>query len=373
MGGMGGSAGTGGMGGMGGMLPSTETDCFDGLDDDGDGNTDCADFDCNPVAKCVPPVPAGWIGHTILFDGAPAQDPGCPADYPADLFQGGKNLGGNASCSPCLCGAPTGIGCSWAQNPNAPDGVLSKQEPYTSDSPCGSNPGCLGELSIPSSWNGFCLGTGAPNGPDKGWAADTTCGPGSGCTMGSSPCNASVRLDVPPTAAGGTCLASGGTITKSAAFAGKAHACGSPADQGGGCLAQQACLPRPTGAFVPGMCVYKPGDQACPGSFPNKFLYYETFADNRTCSACGCGSPSGASCDATITIWGTDGCSTQGLGTLSFSANDPPVTCVDMPGLVAVEAWSGTTSITGGQCTSTGGQVQGSLTPQNATTFCCVL
>ncbi len=38
-------------------LPSSETDCANGFDDDGDRNTDCADLDCTGDASCIGTVP----------------------------------------------------------------------------------------------------------------------------------------------------------------------------------------------------------------------------------------------------------------------------------------------------------------------------
>src|SRR5207253_611948 len=38
---------------------AVEQDCTNGLDDDGDGSTDCEDPDCSDFS-CVPAPPAGW-------------------------------------------------------------------------------------------------------------------------------------------------------------------------------------------------------------------------------------------------------------------------------------------------------------------------
>jgi hypothetical protein len=88
--------------------------CFDGIDNNGDGLVDCADPLCAGQAVCAPAVPAGWQGHVELFDGAQANAPGCILPW-----NGGELVAGNASptgapaaCSACTCGAPSGGKCA---------------------------------------------------------------------------------------------------------------------------------------------------------------------------------------------------------------------------------------------------------------------
>jgi beta-glucanase (GH16 family) len=52
-----------------GSPPSTETTCDDGIDEDCDGNTDCADADCNTDPVCIQPCGSGGpCGFSDLLD-----------------------------------------------------------------------------------------------------------------------------------------------------------------------------------------------------------------------------------------------------------------------------------------------------------------
>ncbi|HEY0195851.1 MAG TPA: hypothetical protein VGC42_32275 [Kofleriaceae bacterium] len=104
-----------------------ERDCFDGLDNDGDGMVDCADPSCAAIATCVADVPAGWNGHAMLYDGdASAAPPGCSGLWTSELVAGNSApSAAPASCSACACGAPAGGEC-------APAGGAATTSPPTS-------------------------------------------------------------------------------------------------------------------------------------------------------------------------------------------------------------------------------------------------
>src|SRR4051812_19027561 len=70
--------------GMGGGGPR-EDDCLDGIDNDGDGDIDCADTNCRPDFECAVAPLAGWTGPLYVED-AP-HDPAAP---PAEPCPDGK-------------------------------------------------------------------------------------------------------------------------------------------------------------------------------------------------------------------------------------------------------------------------------------------
>ncbi len=53
-----------GVGGSGGTTVVPE-DCLDGVDNDADGNADCADTDCAPDFQCVEMPPSGYEGSDV--------------------------------------------------------------------------------------------------------------------------------------------------------------------------------------------------------------------------------------------------------------------------------------------------------------------
>jgi hypothetical protein len=176
-----------------------------------------------------------------------------------------------------------------------------------------------------------------------------------------------------PIVTGGTCAPQGGQANLPAeqwALVGKGCSGALP---GGGCSAGKVCQPVSPLPFLPGLCVVKPGDNNCPmGSpFSDKHVFYEGVNDTRTCSACQCGAPSGSSCDVTIEVFGDQAVNVCNTQLVSFAAG----TCANLvgnPGIFGRKATI-TKPPNGGSCGVTGGGApSGSITPTNATTFCCI-
>ena len=79
-------------------VPDSETDCTDGVDEDGDGSTDCSDSDCGGddacgVSSCIPAwtLGCGSVDYSATYAGgstnAETTYPSCnPFDYPADEY-----------------------------------------------------------------------------------------------------------------------------------------------------------------------------------------------------------------------------------------------------------------------------------------------
>src|SRR5690606_13162223 len=104
--------------------------CMNGVDDDSDGNIDCADPKCTDHA-CVPEVPADWTGYYALYDGAPAGDPGCPQTFPSTVnpaYLGNNGINVPPATCACSCTAPQWGGCA----------ALDTITMSTGDAPCGS-------------------------------------------------------------------------------------------------------------------------------------------------------------------------------------------------------------------------------------------
>jgi hypothetical protein len=85
--------------------------CFDGIDNNGNGLIDCADPSCAGIAMCAAAVPAGWMGHAALYDGATMPTFGCAAPYSErHVFFAG--VADTRNCSACDCGPPSGGMCA---------------------------------------------------------------------------------------------------------------------------------------------------------------------------------------------------------------------------------------------------------------------
>ena len=83
---------------------TSETDCADGVDDDGDGATDCADDDCAPACFA-------FCGDSVCSEAAGEDCAGCAIDCGTCPFVCGDGFcapgedcaGCSADCS-CVCG-----------------------------------------------------------------------------------------------------------------------------------------------------------------------------------------------------------------------------------------------------------------------------
>lgn len=323
---------------------AAEANCFDGVDDNGDGLADCADPTCADVATCVAEVPAGWAGYDHLFDGS-GSTPSCAAPFTQTISPGGSGLTAEpASCGACSCGAPGGQTC------DLPDALIVQ------DSTCGNLPVSFAQLAVPAAWDGTCTG-------DDYAPSVTTCG-----VNGTSPCAVSLTV-APPVVTGGACVALPGSASVGAAvFASTGVACeGAP--HGSGCSGTDVCQPRPAAPFEPGVCIHHDGDVDCPaGAFTARHVFFTAIADTRQCTACTCGQPTGATCAAQISVYSTPtGCTTTPVA--QVAAGD----CVNLTGNPQVATRKATIAPpTGGSCAASGGAPTGAATGTGATTYCCI-
>lgn len=333
--------------------------CLNGVDDNDDGKIDCEDPDCQAY-ECVDPVPTGWgtPGYVALYEGASAPTPpDCPDDMPMEVYQGNATLNVQpAICSPCGCAAPIGQDCQLLTDLEPPPGKSGIQPMQVSNQPCGQGATQLNTLTVPNPWGGACY-------------HDEILPGGQQCL--GAPCNRSVN-SASPTVVGGTCAPTGGSPTKPAAqWASRALACHGSL-QGGGCASPKVCMPKPASPYKSHVCIEKAGDVDCPAGTPftKKSVYYTGVDDTRDCSGCTCGSPSGGACEITITLYGdaTSGVCATEVGSVKAGQ------CVDLAGNPAIHGRTDqiTKAPSGALCAPTVQSMPfGTLTPKDATTFCC--
>jgi hypothetical protein len=356
----GGGAGSGGSSSTGMM---DLEDCTNGVDDDADGDVDCADAGCATKASCVPPTPTDWTGPFAVYEGPSSGFNGCPADFPDASYQGNTGIMADpASCTTCMCDLPTGEVC------DLPDDL------FVHDAACNAQDFCSGDMPIPPSWNGSCDGSGAFP------AGQTTCGMNASMMCDTSTgvaCNQSVSMAA-MTVVPGTCTHGTSTPTKTnPTWENVFVACGGPANTAIGCNGAFSCLPKPPAGYLSGLCISAPGVQPCPaGSFSNQHLAYEGFLDDRTCSDCSCDMSTGATCSATVNVYSNgqvNVCNVGPIATLSISTAGGD--CKALTGNPAVGSHTATvTGPSGGMCMAHGGAPIGGATPDPAmaTTFCCL-
>jgi hypothetical protein len=322
--GSGGAAPTGGAGAGGaaadGGMPSCEKkgaeQCDNGVDDDCNGKVDCADPACSAIMQCVPngnvvgvlvpessPCPAGFDkGEQLLYRGL--NDPGC----------------GGCSCEP----VPT----------------ICKPQIwfYTAVAPCTTD--------VAPFSGGQMITTPIPKKPD--------------CTA--SPVGSAIGMDTP--VAWRTSVAKGvdacspiGTATRlPPTWNNTAKLCVTTAKRNG-CDAGSACVPKVSTGKV---CTQREV-AGCPSS-TNAQTWQRDYADERTCSACGCAAQGGSCSDVTVNLGHDWSCNT-----VDSSLHDGEKACM-LSTYSPPAFWSGTP--TDPTC-SAGAQVTGTLKPTSPLELCC--
>jgi hypothetical protein len=319
--GRGGAVGAGGSTGRGGTsgtcVPTGLEDCFNGSDDDCDGDVDCADSDCGPVAQCVPYEPGGLVG--VMASGLASCPSGYTNVYP---IMSGLNAAG---CTGCSC-RPPAVTCSAA--------VYS----FGTASACGS-PTTSGTAELTFSSTQTCT---VPS-----WIGSTQ-----GTIYG-------VQASAFVLSLGGACVPSGTPTLAPIAWVNTSRFCATPLI-GGGCPGQ-LCVPRVTAS----RCTMFDSAHPCPVGAVTA-TWYTGANDDRTCGSCTCGAATGASCSGLTLNVGSDySCSkvTQTVG--SGQRRCYTGAGVDSPGLV----FSG--APTAATCAGSS-TVSGGITPTGMKTVCCM-
>lgn len=289
-----------------------EAECSNGIDDDLDGDADCADADCDPVVVCVPEPETDWSAPGVLNVGATAAP--CDAAYDTEVYVGHSNPSGSpATCAACSCGAPTSSSCA---------------NHYV----CERTSGCAGTCTASSI-------------------------SGSGCVESAG--SSATFLPRNGTYASGSCAAGTSTATTSPPSWGEeARLCTASATAATGCAVGAICVPRP--AAPSPTCVVRDGDVACPAGYGDREVFYEDFVDTRTCSACSC-SFSASSCSVAVTAYDQPSCGgTATPLSLNTCFNGDPA------------SYTITHTVNGASCSGIGtGSPLGAVSAAAPSTVCC--
>lgn len=320
----------------GGTCVPNPENCSNGVDDDADGKVDCADSDCTAFA-CVPTAPMNWKGPVAMFDGIPANDPGCPTAFSKNEFNAGRNLDcPSAACSTCNCASPTGVNCNPPTLGLSTDGVCGNPTPLTPSNRCSVIDNAVKSITA------------------SGPSAD----------LSNASCAPSQVATTKPTAA----------------YSNFGRACSPATLMPGGCAAATVCAPRPSTPFESQLCIYRAGNFACPSPYTaNPRTFFGGFSDTRGCSACSCGGAGGVTCRGTVSIYFNgiieEGCT----GTVDQEFSVPagknfchvlgnnPILGKFQQGLTYQGA-----APSGGSCPAGGGVAGGGCTPTNPVTVCCL-
>jgi hypothetical protein len=123
------------------------------------------------------------------------------------------------------------------------------------------------------------------------------------------------------------------------------------------------------------VCITKEGKHECPttpGSmFTERHVFYQGVNDDRQCSACSCGPPTGSLCTATVSIYAGGMCGGGIVDQGTVSSVSPRCIDIQPPGQALGSKAAGATSYTPGSCQPMGGEPSGAATESESFTFCC--
>ncbi|MDB5937630.1 MAG: uncharacterized protein JWQ01_4974 [Massilia sp.] len=299
-----------------------ETDCLDGLDNNGDGLADCADPTCTAQVECVPGAPAGdELG--LLSSGA------CSSNYGTTEVQH-QQLSG-ISCSGCGCNT-SGTYCTFTAalyTNSTCTGSPSASVPATTDSTCRTfTTRAYSAMYMQATPTAACVATGSPTPGTPSWGTTTN-----------------------------FCAASRTSAT---------------------CDASHVCVAKPATGTV---CVRVPqAGASCPAGYTNGQSYYSSFQSG-TCNTCGC-TPGSTTCSVNyIDLYNSNSC-VQGSLVSSwepmFSTCQTQHCYTDIFGTYKCDnlnMWSlGAISITGGATStcSASASVATQPAPNGGSTICCM-
>jgi hypothetical protein len=325
--------------------PSTEV-CTDGVDNDFNGDTDCADAQCHALGySCLPPIPSGWVGFFRVNVQANAETAPFPAVCPDGSMPERymRDKAGDALCDTCSCGLLQGaacagpeIECDWSSS-NCSNAVpIPELQDYKChNTPPNKNVSCRLTGNVPVANYGYC--TPSPSTPD---------------------------------------------FTNKLPFHTIVDACHFDAKNGGGCTNQDICLKVGQGDYTGAVCIMTADENAhCPARWDSNgsmVMYMPNQAeDRRGCEPCKCEPDQEVTrCEGgAYKAYDFNGCSDCVLFCNSeISVNS--TSCVNLSKLTDSDSFSMKVDpkpeFVGGLCAVSGGLAIGSVETTGGVTFCCL-
>lgn len=323
------SVDTGSGGGGAGGSSSSSTggsaeNCVNDKDDDGNGQSDCADSACSSTYKCVPSGPNDLLWSTPFhakYTAFDAQDPACATQETRKVY--GINPS-NDECTGCTCEI-SGTTCVGAE--------LT----------CYDSLECMDGIKPSLLING------------------TSCTAISGLSLRSCVVTKEATFD-PGTA---QCNATSSPMLASPdPFAKKIVRCDAPSNKGGGCLNGQICAQNPVDDYDL-QCIAASGKQACPVDWANAYTGYESWTDTRACMDCSCDAGKGSCASnelALYTLHTDTNCQSPTIGGI------PAIVCTSAKNVTSIDYNEPAPIVTAKGCSST---PLGKLDPGVETTICC--
>jgi hypothetical protein len=250
----GGGAGTGGAGGAACVFKSAE-DCFNGIDDDCNGKTDCEDPACTAGTECIAAPGSTFQAGTEVATPTTT----CPSNFTGGetALNEGLSVPAATSCSGCSCSATTSCSISLYS--------------YSTAATCSADTAMTGGTLVGTITNSAMCNTPSAGFTGAGYRVGPITQSDSACTPSGTP----------------TLPATSWTTQKKFCAANRV---------GGGCSPGYVCAPKLT--QVSDHCVRADGaNLSCPAGYsPQTDAWYKSASDTRACAACGCGTETAGDC-----------------------------------------------------------------------------
>ena len=281
-----------------------------------------------------------WEQPTLLWIGPEDQAPECPRGPTTVSYEGRTDLVAPVVCEACTCEPPTGS-CA------LPSTIMA------SDAACGAQ-GVSTSFNAPAPWDGTCDGTiQTPGGAANSLDIDPIVMTENGCAAG------------PPIAA------------KVVSLHWETYARGCDVDLPKGPVDRSICLTddlAPPGFAV---CIYRDGEHDCPDDpgtvFTERHIFYQGVQDDRQCSTCACGAPTGSLCTAQLAVYDGSNMTCLDPPLVSIPISSAKHTCFDItiPGQSLGSKSAGSMIYLPGTCLAMGADPSGNATKTEPSTLCC--
>ncbi|WP_437817866.1 hypothetical protein [Sorangium sp. So ce1078] len=283
------------------------------------------------AGQCVNPAPEGFDGPALLWVGRTVDEPQCPPDAPSTVYAGYETPDFPFACDPCRCSEPA---CALS------DGLKTA-----------ASSRCEG-AALPLNDARDIL-SGACVAPSEALASDRK-----SLVLGStelSPCEASVEPPPVP------------RIVSRWYRSGKACAGVVQEDT---CIAPKTCVPaEETRSFAQCILHIGEGEATCPPDYPVNVVLYDGMSDERRCTPCACGPPTGGTCSLALLSFRDEACSE--LLTAGVALGKAPGCLAPVPGVRPKSMRAVWEVNIHGRCEPRGGEVDGQLILTGPSTFCC--
>jgi hypothetical protein len=291
------------------------------------------DAEARCPGTCAPAAPSGFDGPALLWMGPAGAAPPCPDSAPQIVYEGYADFDGSFDCPPCECSAPA---CVLPEELEASSSAMCRGPDFTS-------------FRAPDVWDGACS---SPMG-------------------GSATLVSSLKIGAPSVSSCAPIVPEVQPVTGAELpWRRFARACGGegvPDTCEPGRVCVPALPPEPDG-FTQCIMYLGKGSPECPDTYPEERIIHDGFDDDRRCSACACGAPSGSSCSAVLSVYGDIGC-TRLLGSTSIALSEP--SCLGGAGLLFGGMAATWQTAQPGACAPSGGAPLGAVTTTASSIFCC--